>query len=463
MLSKKLNSFFNPSSIAVIGASANPMKIGGVIVRMLSEKFKGEIYPVNPKYSKVFDLKCYSNLRELPRTPELIVVAIPAKLVPSIVEDAGKMGVEAAIIISGGFSEIGEKGRILEDKLKRVVEKTGIRIIGPNCIGVYDAYSGVDTFFLPEHRLRRPPKGKISIISQSGAFVGAILDWASKEKIGISKAISFGNKIDVDEIELIEYLADDPLTDIILLYLEGFKQGRGREFIKKAREASLKKPILVLKGGKTLTGSRAVISHTGALAGSYELYRAAFKQAKIIEAEGFEELFDMARALQSMPYSKGSRVLVLTNAGGMGVMAADALEKLGLKIPEIPDHIQHELRKHLPPYCITKNPIDLTGDVDDERYRVVLETVMKEDVVDVVLAIVLMQVPRLTERITDVLRNSLKYGKPIIACMVGGKFTEVIVKKMEAEGIPVYPSPERAARAVWALCTYGKWRGVKIK
>lgn len=453
-----LDVFFNPKSVAIVGATPKTGKVGRVILENFKRKFKGKVYAVNPKYREILGIPSYPTLKDIPEDVELGVIAIPAPSVPQVVKDAADKNVKGLIIISGGFSEVGEEGRKLEEKIKKIIIEYGIRVIGPNCLGVYDAFSGVDTFFLPEERMRRPIKGPIAIISQSGAFAATILDWAAPRGIGIGKAVSYGNKIDVDDIELMRYFEKDPTVKAILIYIEGLKRGQGLKFIETAREVVKSKPILILKGGKTKRGVEAAASHTAALAGTYELYKAAFKQAGIIEADGFEDLFDMAKALTTQPPAQGRRVLVLTDAGGMGVMATDALESLGLEVPELSDKIKSILREKLPPHCIIRNPVDLTGDATNERYKIVLDTVLSSNEVDIALVITQMQVPTLTEKIVDYIYESTKYGKPIIVCMAGSEFTEEIAKKIESKNIPVYPSPERAAKAVWALYKYNTYR-----
>jgi len=453
-----LDVFFNPKSVAVVGATPKPGKVGRVIFENFKNKFKGKLIAVNPKYKDVLGVPSYPTLKDIPEDVDLGVIVIPAPSVPKVVRDAAEKGVKGLIIISGGFSETGEAGRKLEEEIKKIIKEYNIRVIGPNCLGVYDAYSGVDTFFLPEERMRRPPKGAIAIISQSGAFAATLLDWAAPRGIGIGKAVSYGNKIDVDDIELMRYFEKDPTVKAILIYIEGLKKGQGLKFVEAAREVIKSKPILILKGGKTKRGVEAAASHTAALAGTYELYKAAFRQAGIIEASGFEDLFDMAKALTTQPPAQGNRVLVLTDAGGMGVMATDALENLGLEVPELSNKIKSQLRERLPPHCIIRNPVDLTGDATDDRYKIVLDATLSSDEIDIALVIAQMQVPTLSEKVINYICEATKYGKPIVVCMAGSEFTEEIAKKMEAINIPVYSSPERAAKAIWALYKYGMYK-----
>ncbi len=425
------------------------------------KRFKGRIYPVNPKHEEIMGLKCYPSIKDLPETPDLVVIAIPAPKVPQVLRDAGEKGVKATIIITGGFRETGtEEGRRLEEEIVKISREYSIRILGPNCLGIYDNWSGVDTFFLPDEKMMRPPKGKISFISQSGAFASALLDWMAYRNIGISRAISYGNKIDVDDVDLLDFLANDDKTGLIIMYLEGLKPGRGRLFIEKAREVVQKKPIVIYKAGKTSRGSTAAASHTAALAGNYSIYKAAIKQAGLIEAMSFDEIMDLSKILLTQPLMKGRKVYVVTDAGGVGVMLTDALTTEGFLLPRSPADLKEELRKVLPPHCIVENPIDLTGDTDDDRYKVVLDILLPRDDVDAVVVGALPQVPGITSKLADYLAEARKYGKPIIAISIGSKEAEKFKDLLEDKGIPVFESPERAARALRALYLYSKIRGV---
>lgn len=454
-----LEAFFNPKSAAIIGASPKEGKVGRIILENFKKRFKGKIYPVNPKYNEILGLKCYPSVKDIPEPIDLVVICIPAPSVPKVLEEAGQKGVKGAIIISGGFRETGtDKGRFLEERIIEISKKYGIRIIGPNCLGIYDNWTGVDTFFLPDKKMKRPKKGLISFISQSGAFASALLDWMAYNNIGISRAISYGNKVDVDDVDLIEFLGNDDKTGIIVMYIEGIKTGRGKLFLEKAREIAKKKPIVVFKAGKTARGSRAAASHTAALAGDYSIYQAAFKQAGIIEALSFDEIMDFAKVLLTQPLMNGNRIFIVTDAGGIGVMLTDALTKEGFEIPPTPSDLKEELRKILPPHCIVENPIDLTGDADDERYRIVLEKILPKPYVDAVVVGALPQIPGMTEKIVDYFVELKKYGKPMIIINIGSEEAEKFKVELENNGIPVYESPERAARALKALYLYSMYR-----
>jgi len=439
----------------VIGASAKTGTIGYVIFKnFLKPSFKGKAYPVNPKYGYVQKVKCYRSVMDIPDRVDLAVVAIPAPAVPKVIRECAEKGVKAAVIISGGFGEIGSEGREREEKLKRTVKETGIRIIGPNCMGVYDAVTGVDTFFLPEVKCSRPPKGNVAFITQSGALGGTVLDWLSTENIGLSKCVSYGNACDVNEADLLEYLAEDEHTKVVTMYLEGVKSGR--KFIEVARKVAEKKPIVAIKAGRTERGVAAVQSHTGSMAGSDRIVDAALKQSHVIRANDFQEMFDMAKALSMQPPAKGNRILIITNGGGAGAMAADACEINGLEVPEVPEETQNSLKKRFPPHCSTHNPIDLTGDTDTQRYDLALRHAATLDAFDGTIVIVLFQLPLLTLDISNVITDfARETDKPITCCVWGGKPAQVLSENLNRSGVPAYPTPERAVKAMWALYKYG--------
>jgi acetate---CoA ligase (ADP-forming) len=296
-----LDTFFNPSSIAVIGASHTPGKIGyEILSNILKSNFKGKVYPVNPNVTSILGIGTYKSIKEIESPIDLAIISLPAPLIPEVLSDCVKKKVKSVIIVSGGFSEIGEKGKKLEDELKNIISKSQTRVLGPNVLGIYDSYTGLNTIFLPRERVKMPEKGIISIISQSGSIASTLIDVLGEHRIGISKFISYGNAMDIDESDLIEYLGNDPNTKIIAAFIEGVKNGK--KFINTVRSVSNKKPIVILKGGKTEYGSKAALSHTGALAGSYKIYSSVFKQLGVIEAKTWEEFLDFSKAfLQPVP------------------------------------------------------------------------------------------------------------------------------------------------------------------
>ncbi len=458
----QLDYFFKPKSVAIIGASRDPKKIGHVIFRNFVEGgFSGRIFPINPNAEELFGHRCYPSVLDVEERIDLAVITIPAALVPNALEECGKKKIPAVIIISGGFKEIGNVE--LEDQVASILKKHSIRVVGVNCIGIYDPYSNVDTFFLPRYKLERPGKGKIAFISQSGALGSVVLDWMAMKGYKISKFISYGNATDVDEADLTEYLANDKDTDVICAYFEGVKEGR--KFYEIAKKVSSRKPVIVLKGGTTSEGTTAVASHTGSLAGSAEIYSTAFKQAGVIQANDLEQIFDFARVLSTQTSAKGNRVQIITDGGGYGVMTTDWLIKNGLTLAKMNSKTIEKLKKAYPPHVVVKNPIDLTGDADTERYKVAMEAAMEDPNVDMVAVIILFQIPTLTPDIVDVVSAiSDRKQKPLIVLAAGGRYTEVLKKSLEDFGVPCFSYPEEAAEALRALYEYGchaKAKGAK--
>ncbi len=449
-----LSKFFQPESVAVIGATPKEGKVGRAILENFISRFKGRIYPVNPNYDEILGLKCYKSVKEIPETPDLAVIVVPAPQVPQVLRELGEKGTKAAVIISGGFRETGTKeGAALEEEVVKISREYGIRIIGPNCIGIFDNWSGVDTFFTT--KMRKPPRGYVAFISQSGAFATALMDWMAYHGIGVSRAISYGNKVDVDDIDLLEYLGEDDKTKVILMYIEGIKESRGRLFIETARKVSLKKPIVVYKAGKTSRGGKAAASHTAAMAGDYSVYKAAFKQAGVIEVESFDEMMDVVRIFLDQPLMRGNRVYIVTDAGGVGVMLTDALTNAGFEIPVTPPDLKEKLRSILPPHNIVENPIDLTGDADDERYIRVLELLANREDVDAIVVVALPQIPGLKGTFVDyIAKIKEETKKPVVALTIGSEISIETAKRLQEKGVTVFESPERLAKALKALRTY---------
>jgi acetyl coenzyme A synthetase (ADP forming)-like protein len=451
-----MDHFFNPKSIAVVGASRHPRKIGHVVFRNFIESgYKGRVFPVNPHADVLFGRRSYKSVLNIQGPVELAIIIVPAKFVIKVVEECGKKGIPAVIIISSGFKEIGNI--LLENQLVRTLEKHEIRAIGVNCLGVFDAHTGIDTFFLPRYKLERPKEGDIAFISQSGATGSVVMDWMAMKGYRISKFISYGNATDIDEADLTEYLANDRDTKVICAYFEGVKEGR--KFYETAKRVSRRKPVIVLKGGITKEGTKAVSSHTGSLAGSAEVYSAAFRQAGIIEAKGLEEIFDYARVLSTQPPPESNRVQIITDGGGFGVLTADWLIKYGLRLAEMEKKTLDRLKKMFPPYVVLKNPMDLTGDADTARYREAINAAISDPNVDIIVPIILFQVPALTPDVVDVVADAAKNRKkPIVVISGGGRYTEVLKKSLEDFGVPTFSYPHSAAKAIRALCDYGQLR-----
>lgn len=449
--STDMSFFFKPRSIAVIGASPIPAKLSYVILENLKKAgFPGAIYPVNPKYSSINSLRCYKSITETNDNIDIAVIALPAPLVIEALKDAGKK-VRGAIIISSGFKEMGDDGKRLEEGVKEVAEKNGIRIMGPNCMGIYDNISRIDTFFISADRIRRPGRGGISIISQSGSFAGTIMDELAYEGIGVARVISYGNRVDVGETDCLEFLTDDDATKVVALYIESIDDGR--RFVDAASRCTRKKPVIAVKVGRRDAGVYAARSHTGAMTGKYEIYRAAFKKAGVIEIDGYEGLKDACKVLNTYNFSRGKKVLIITDGGGIGVRISDACDNSGLEVAELSEEIKKRLASKLPPFCSVGNPIDLTGSVTDEYYITALEEGLKNGF-DIAIVTVLWGPPQLTERLVDKLKEFItKQNIPIIICSPGGKFTKRINSLFEGKGMPVFSTPESAVRAAAILCS----------
>ncbi|HLN89130.1 MAG TPA: CoA-binding protein, partial [Candidatus Binatia bacterium] len=374
---QKMNAFFNPRSVAIIGATKKVDKAGHVIFKnFVTNKergvFKGELYPVNPNETSILGYKCYQSITQIPGEIELIVVIVPAVVVPQIMQEAASKKVKTAIIISSGFREVGNKE--LEDQVVAIAEKGGIRVLGPNCLGVYYHKTGIDTLFLPETKVLttgeevvatpRPLPGGIAMITQSGAFGVAALDYLTGRQMGVSKFISFGNKCDVTESDILHYLLYDKETKVILMYIEDVKSGR--DFLKIAKKVTAKKPVVVIKSGRSSAGARAAASHTGAIAGSDRIYDAAFEQCGVIRARDMEEFFDIGKALAMQPPAMDKNIGILTDAGGPGVMTVDECEALGLTVDSFSEETLQKFQELKDQNIIlkiaaTSNPVDLTG------------------------------------------------------------------------------------------------------
>ncbi|UCH70578.1 MAG: CoA-binding protein, partial [Candidatus Bathyarchaeota archaeon] len=399
---------------------------------------------------------------------ELVIIVVPAEVIPQIMREAAVKGVRAAVIISAGFSEIGNKK--LEEEVTAIAEEAGIRVLGPNCLGVYDSHTGVDMLFLPETKVLttgdevvatpRPIAGHIAVVTQSGAFGASALDYLAGKQLGVSKFVSFGNKSDVDEPEMLHYLQHDEKTRVILLYAESIEAGR--EFMKVARAITKKKPIVALKVGRTTAGARAALSHTGAIAGSDSIYDAVFKQVGVIRARDMEEFFDAGKALAYQPPAAGNNVAVVTDAGGPAIMTVDECELRGVKVKKFSDETIQKFEKlksegAIPSFTTNLNPLDLTGSATSEMFELGIRTVLDDPEIHGVIVIGLHHVPALEEDFVDKIANvSKNYTKPVVACDIGETEMALYVRsRFDKFGIPAYMTPEDAARSMAALVTYG--------
>jgi len=451
-----IEKFFRAKSVAIIGASTRPKKLGYELLRNVSQYgYKGAIYPINPNAQEILGIKCYPNILSVPGKIDLAVFVLQANLIPTLLEECKQKNVKHIIIVTGGFKETGNQ--LLEDQVKKFAKKHGIRIIGPNCLGIFDSRSKLDTFFHPHERMIRSAPGPLSFITQSGTFGCAILEMAAESAIGLSKIVSYGNRVDVDEADLIQFLGKDEDTKVISVYLESI--GNGRKLLRAFKEVLPKKPIVIMKSGKTDMGARASLSHTGSIAGSYTICEAAFRQAGVIIADRFQELFDIAKCLAMQPLAQGEGVAMVTNGAGLCVTAIDLLTQHGISVGTQNLETNKTLKRKLPSYAIPELVVDLTASGTVEDFEAAMELLLRDPKVDVLIPFFVFQDPTLEEKIIDVLVDLKKYKKPIICGTAnGGPYTKKIASILEKKGIPIYPSPERTVAAVRGLIHYGKLR-----
>ncbi|MBI4170345.1 MAG: CoA-binding protein [Candidatus Aenigmarchaeota archaeon] len=446
-----IDNFFSAKSIAIVGVSKDPKKVGHVIFRnFIDGEFRGKLFVVNPNADEILGHKAYKSVLDIKDPIDLVIIAIPAELVPKIIDECGKKKIHHAIIVTSGFKEVGNDK--LDRKLEQTLKRNKILAIGPNGLGTFDAYSKLDSLFLPRYRLQRPKEGNISFVCQSGAVGSAILDYATDKGYKFSKFASYGNAMNVDESDLLEYMGNDPNTKVICLYVEAVKDGK--KFLAVAKRVSMKKPIVAIKGGKTEEGSKAALSHTGSLAGSAAVYSAVFRQCNIIEASSLGEMFDIAKMFEICALPMGRQVQVITNGGGYGILSTDAIVTSSLKMAQMSAETLKELRKQMP-VIATVNPMDLLGDATTERYKIAINAALKDYGVDILLLIVLYQTPLVSTDIVDIIveTNDL-CRKPIVCVSTGGEFTETLKKNLESNGVPCYNFPEDAVRAIEKFVQY---------
>ncbi|MEM2466694.1 MAG: CoA-binding protein [Candidatus Bathyarchaeia archaeon] len=450
-----LHKLFKPKSIAVIGASRDPKKLGNIILlNIINGGFVGKIFPINPEAKEIHGLKAYPSVLEVSEDIDLAVVTVPAQIVPKVLEDCGKKNIKVVIIISAGFKETGPEGEILEQKVMEIGKMMGIRILGPNCLGIVNASERIDATISRVIDPKQLKEGSIAFVSQSGAFGASLYSWAQGKGISFDKLISFGNMCDIDESDIIAYLASDENTKVIVMYLEGVKDGR--KFLETAKKVSLKKPIVVMKIGRSSRGSQAAKSHTGALTGASAIYDAAFKQAGIIKASSTTEMFDFGKAFATQPLPKGNGIVIVTNAGGPGVAATDVCEDVGLDLVEIDEETRKVLKKLLPPFASTLNPIDTTPQVSPKVNGKILKIVLSLKKVHGAISIIVGSKPRqyAEEVVSAHLNLSKEYNKPVLLSWTADKSAEDLIIKLEQNGVPVYETPERAVRSMAALRKY---------
>ncbi|MCL6638885.1 MAG: acetate--CoA ligase family protein [Firmicutes bacterium] len=445
-----LTSFFNPKSVAVVGASKTPGKIGNIIVKNIIESgYPGRVYPVNPKEKEIEGLPCYPSVAETPET-ELAVISVPSKGALAVAEECGQHGVKNLVVITAGFKETGREGLEMERRLVETCRKYNMRMLGPNCVGLMDTHTPLNASFAAGF----PLKGEIAFISQSGAMVLSILDWSYPAGLGFSKFVSLGNKADLTEADFIGDAAEDPYTKVILCYIEDVENGE--HFLQVAKRAARKKPVIVLKSGTSQAGAQAATSHTCALAGSDLAYETAFRQCGLIRARSMPELFDLARAFALQPVPPGDRVALVTNSGGPGIVATDTVELKGLKMARFTRETVEQLRGYLPAESNIYNPVDVLGDARADRYRFAMEKVMADEGVDSAVVLVCPAGPTEPVETAQVLIDMRKAHpeKPIFAAYMGGEKLAGGVKALSEAGIPCYTFPEPAIASVSGLVQY---------
>ena len=456
--SASLVPFFTPNGVAVVGASRDSGKLSYGVVRNLADPlhgYRGPIYPINPKAGEILGLRCYPGIAEVPDPVELAILIIPAALVPQAIEACGLRGVKAAVVISGGFREVGPAGAALEREMVEIGKLYGMRIMGPNGIGVIDTHTPLNTTFVKG----MPPRGHISFLSQSGALCGGIIDWTLGRGIGFSRLLSVGNEADVNETDVIPFLAADEVSRVIALYLEDIKGGPA--FVDVIREASLLKPVLAIKAGRTDSGQAATASHTGALAGAHAAFRAACKQTGVVEVESVRGLINGALALAYQPLPAGDRIAIVTNAGGPAALAADAFESAGLRLARSSAETQSALRGLLHPDAQVAGPVDMLGGAGERDFRAALDVVLADPGCDGVLAVLVPQVlvdpDAVVKAFASAAAAQRSPAKPLLACLMGEASLYEALRIAHSAEIPAYTFPEDAVEAFGILRQRARW------
>ena len=453
---ENLDAIFKPRSIAVVGTSRKHGTIGRqILYNLVAYGFNGPVYPVNPKTEHVNSIKCYPSISSIPDHVDLAIIVVPKEVVLAVAEECGEKGVKGLVVISAGFREIGKKGLNLENGLVKIVKKYGMRLVGPNCMGVINT----DEDFMMDATFGStlPLKGHVGFMSQSGALGNIILEYADELKTGFSKFISLGNKADVSANDMLLDLESDPNTEIILMYLESF--GNPRKFTQIARRLSKKKPIIAVKAGRTRAGARAATSHTGAMAGLDVAADALFEQCGVLRATSIEEIFDYALAFSNQPLPSGKRVAIVTNAGGPGIIATDACVSLGLEMSTFEEKTYTKLEEVLPEEASTQNPVDILGDGGPERYEKSLDIVLADKNVDAVLAIFVPPLISKTLEVATAISNiSANYDKPVLGCFMGREEVLDSIQMLEKNNIPAYLFPESAAKSIAGMYKYNQFR-----
>ncbi|HZE24570.1 MAG TPA: CoA-binding protein, partial [Blattabacteriaceae bacterium] len=444
---------FHPRTVAVIGATEKPASVGRTILRNLMEQPSGAtIYPINPHRPNVLGIRCYPNVASIGEQIDLAIVVTPAATVPEVLQECVAAGVRSAIVISAGFAELGANGRALEEKIRQVLASGHLRLIGPNCVGVMNPRTGLNATFAQSNAL----PGNIAFLSQSGALCTAVLDWSRRENVGFSGVVSVGSMLDVSWGDLIYHYGDDAYTSSILIYMESIRDARS--FLSAAREVSLRKPIIVIKPGRTEAARKAAASHTGSMTGSDEVFEAAFRRAGILRVTSIGELFDMAEVLSKQPRPHGPRLAIVTNAGGGGVLAVDALLASGGQLATLSDETKDALNKLLPAAWSHANPVDTLGDCLPEMYAKALQAVADDPNCDAVLSILAPQGMTEPEQAAGLVRKAAEaIKKPLIASWMGGSRMQLAANVLNEARIPTFEYPDAAARSfayMWRYTSY---------
>ena len=448
-----LSGFFQPKTIALIGASATKGKLGNDILLNLIATFKGTIYPVHPKNKTVEGIPVFPSILNTPTTPDLAIIAIPAQFVLATLDDIGKCGCKSVIIITAGFKEVGAEGAALEKKMRAIAEQYDIRILGPNCLGLISTRVPLNASFAAT----MPKPGNIAFFSQSGAMGTAVLDIAKAQRLGIAHFVSMGNKSDIDEIDLLHEFSTDDTVSVIIGYIEDIVDGP--IFVEQATKTTAKKPIILLKAGKSQEGQKAVASHTGALAGKAEIYSAAFAQAGVIEVEGTQDLFDFAEGFSYQPLPKGKRIAIVTNAGGPGIIATDFLKQYGLELAELSPKTKKKLRQKLPAHIGIHNPIDIVGDAKADRYEAAVKAVAEDEGIDGVIVLLTPQKMTEIEKTTRIIGAVAKHSdKPFLLGFMGEAEITPFYELFHELQLPQFPFPEQTVKVMASMYSYAKWR-----
>ena len=448
-------SFFNPKSVAMVGVSHHKGKVGyEILANMIAAGYEGEIFPVNPQADTIEGLKCYPDLLSIGRIPELVVIIVPARIVPAVMRQCAKIKVKSVIIITAGFKEVGKEGRELEKQIVQIAKQAGIRLIGPNCLGVIAPANKLNASFGG----KLPAEGVVGYLSQSGALLAAVIDMANAKGIGFSRLVSVGNKADVDELDVIKAFGEDPHTKVIAGYLESISDGNA--FVNQAEAISHEKPILLMKPGGTKAGAKAAASHTGSLVGDDTAYECVFERAGIIHCDSLKSQVDYIQAFANQPLPAGTNVAVISNAGGAGIMAADAIERQGLDFATLSNDTMAKLASNLPAAASLQNPVDVLCDALADRYEFALSVALDDPNVDIALVLLTPQAmtdPTATaEGVVKIAQR--KPGKLILACFLGASKMEEGTRILREGKIPCYDSPETAVNTIKVMAEYVRWR-----